>query len=129
MIGQLISAGLSIIDKVIPDPVAKAEAQRKLIELQQSGELKQLEAQMSVVTAEAKSEHWLTSTWRPITMLTFVAIIANNYIIYPYLSLFWSAAPVLEVPDQLWSLLNIGIGGYILSRGGEKMIAKYKEKA
>lgn len=90
MISQLISAGVSIIDKVIPDPVAKAEAQRKLIELQQTGELKQLEAQMQIVTAEASSDHWLTSAWRPITMLTFVAIVANNYILYPYLSLFWA---------------------------------------
>lgn len=128
MIASLITAGLSIIDKVVPDPTAKAEAQRKLIELQQSGELKQLEAQMSVVTAEASSEHWLTSTWRPITMLTFVAIIANNYIIYPYLSLFWSAAPVLEVPEQLWSLLTIGLGGYVAGRSLEKVTQAYRSK-
>ena len=37
---QVVSAGLKIIDKVIPDPAAKAEAQQKLLELQQNGELK-----------------------------------------------------------------------------------------
>lgn len=127
MIGQFISAGLSIIDKVIPDPAAKAEAQRKLIELQQTGELKQLEAQMQIITAEAKSEHWLTSAWRPITMLTFVAIVANNYILYPYLSLFWLEAPLLDTPDQLWNLLQIGIGGYVVGRSAEKIVDKYKK--
>jgi hypothetical protein len=40
---HLIDAGLKIIDKVIPDPKAKAEAKQKLIEMQQSGELKELE--------------------------------------------------------------------------------------
>ncbi len=128
MIGQLISAGLSIIDKVIPDPVAKAEAQRKLIEMQQTGELKELESKMEIVKAEAESTHWLTAAWRPITMLTFVAIIANNYILYPYLSLFWSEAPMLEVPEQLWNLLQIGIGGYVVGRSVEKSVAAYKGK-
>lgn len=128
MIGQLISAGLSIIDKVIPDPVAKAEAQRRLIEMQQTGELKELESKMEIVKAEAESTHWLTAAWRPITMLTFVAIIANNYILYPYLSLFWVDAPMLEVPEQLWNLLQIGIGGYVVGRSVEKSVAAYKGK-
>lgn len=39
-IDDIINAGLKIIDKVIPDPTAKAEAQQKLLELQQNGELK-----------------------------------------------------------------------------------------
>ncbi len=39
-IDDIISAGLKIIDKVIPDPIAKAEAQQKLLELQQNGEIK-----------------------------------------------------------------------------------------
>ena len=39
-IDDIVSAGLRIIDKVIPDPAAKAEAQQKLLELQQNGELK-----------------------------------------------------------------------------------------
>jgi len=74
MIGAVITAGMKILDKVIPDPVAKAEAQRRLIELEQAGELKELDAAMQVVVAEAKSEHALTAQWRPITMLTFVVL-------------------------------------------------------
>lgn len=117
----IIPAVTSIIDKIIPDPKQKAEAQLKLIELSQHGQLKELEAAMNVVVAEAKSEHKITSTWRPITMLTFVAIIANNFILYPYLSLFWVDAPVLEIPDQMWNLLSIGLGGYVVGRTGEKI--------
>ncbi len=40
---DLVNTGLKIIDKVIPDPAAKEEAKRKLLELQQNGELKQEE--------------------------------------------------------------------------------------
>jgi len=128
MIGSVVTAGLGIIDKLIPDPEEKAKAKAKLLELQQAGELKELEASMSVITAEAKSEHWLTSAWRPITMLTFVAIVANNFILYPYLSLFWESAPVLDTPDQLWNLLQIGIGGYVVGRSGEKIAKEFNKK-
>ena len=72
----LIEAGLRIIDKIIPDPAAKAEAKLRLLEVQQTGDLAEVEAAMNVVVAEAKSEHALTSQWRPITMLVFTAIVA-----------------------------------------------------
>lgn len=39
-IDDIITTGMKLIDKVIPDPVAKAEAQAKLQELKQNGELK-----------------------------------------------------------------------------------------
>jgi hypothetical protein len=124
----IIEAGLKILDKVIPDPSARAEAQRKLIETQQAGHFKELEASMQVVVTEAQSEHWLTANWRPITMLSFVAIICNNYIIYPYLSLFWSQAPVLQIPPDMWELLKIGLGGYVVGRTVEKTMETYAGK-
>ncbi len=79
------------------------------------------ELQASVVIAEMKSGAWLAQNWRPITMLTFVAIIANNYILYPYLALFWNDAPVLEIPPDMWGLLKIGLGGYVVGRSVEKV--------
>tara|TARA_B100000949_G_C14146695_1_gene392969 strand:- start:252 stop:635 length:384 start_codon:yes stop_codon:yes gene_type:complete len=122
----LIEAGLKIIDKIIPDPAAKAEAKRKLLEVQQSGELAEVEAAMQVVVAEAKSEHALTSQWRPITMLVFTAIVANNYIVAPYLQAMFDWSVTLEMPDQLWNLLSIGIGGYVIGRSSEKAIKNWK---
>ena len=123
---SLIEAGLRIIDKIIPDPEAKAEATRKLLEIQQAGELAEVEAAMNVVVAEAKSEHALTSQWRPITMLVFTAIVANNYILAPYLQAMFSWNVMLEMPEQLWNLLSIGIGGYIVGRSSEKAIKNWK---
>ena len=122
----LIEAGLRIIDKIIPDPEAKAEATRKLLEIQQAGELAEVEAAMNGVVAEAKSEHALTSQWRPITMLVFTAIVANNYIIAPYLAAIFGWSVTLEMPDQLWNLLSIGIGGYVVGRSSEKAIKNWK---
>lgn len=124
----LIAAGMTLLDKVIPDPVKKAEAQARLLELQQKGELQEITASMNVIVAEAKSEHWIVAAWRPITMLTFTAIVANNYILYPYLSLFWENAPILTLPKDLWDLLKIGLGGYIVGRSVEKTATNWKGK-
>ena len=126
MFSSLIPPILGIVEKLIPDKEAQAKAKIELLSLAQSGELKELEAAMSVITAEAKSEHWIVAAWRPITMLTFVAIIANNYLLYPYLSLFWVDAPLLELPESLWGLLKIGLGGYVVGRSVEKATAAYR---
>ena len=84
------------------------------------------EYQTSIIVAEAEGGG-LKSMWRPITMLTFVAIIANNYIIYPYLGLFWSAAPELQIPADMWSLLKIGLGGYVVGRSTENIVQTLKK--
>jgi uncharacterized membrane protein len=126
MLSALLGIVPSIIDKIIPDPQAAMEAKLKLVELTQAGELKSLEGQIAIITAEASSQHWLTANWRPITMLVFVFIIANNYILYPYLSLFWNAAPALEIPPDMWGLLKIGLGGYVLGRSAEKAVTAWK---
>jgi hypothetical protein len=128
MINLLIPALSGIINKLIPDKEAAAQAQIQLLTIAQAGELKELETAMSIITAEAKSDHWIVAAWRPITMLTFVAIVANNYIVYPYLSLFWHEAPVLQLPPDLWDLLKIGLGGYVVGRSVEKTAKHLKGK-
>lgn len=86
-----------------------------------------LETQGKIIVAEAESEHPLTSQWRPITMLVFVFIIANNYIIAPYMSALFSVeVPTLELTKDMWELIKIGLGGYVLSRGVEKSVKSWK---
>ncbi|HLC18820.1 MAG TPA: hypothetical protein VJM57_07400 [Thermodesulfobacteriota bacterium] len=46
---------------------------------------------------------------------------ANNYILYPYLSIFTDKVRVLDLPDRLWQLMEIGVGVYILGRTAEKV--------
>ena len=45
-LAAILSIGEKVLDKVLPDPGAKAEAQAKLMEIAQQGELAQLEAQV-----------------------------------------------------------------------------------
>ena len=117
----VLGAVTPLLNKLIPDPAQRAEAEANLLRLHQAGELKELESATAVIVAEANSSHWIVAAWRPITMLTFTFIIANNYILYPYLSLFWQEAPVLILPPDLWALMKIGLGGYVTGRSAEKV--------
>jgi len=119
--------GSNLLDKFFPDKDEAAKAKIKLIELQQNGELVKLQTQAGIITAESKSEHFIVSAWRPMTMLVFVFIIANNYILAPYAGLLFSVDISLEIPDDMWDLLKLGIGGYVGSRGVEKSIKEWKK--
>lgn len=111
MIQALIPLLGGILDKVIPDPAAAADAKLKMLELAQKGELMGAE----IVKAEAQSEHWLAASWRPITMLTFVALIVARW--------FGWAAPDLSEAEylKLWSIVEFGLGGYVVGRSVEKI--------
>ena len=69
-----------------------------------------LDGQQKVIAAEASSGSWLTSSWRPITMLTFLALVVCD-------SFGWLHSPL---SSQAWSLLQIGLGGYTIGRSVEK---------
>ena len=117
-----------VLDKIIPDTNKRDEAKQQLAMLAASQEAKEIEGRFGVLVAEAKSEHWIVASWRPLTMLTFTAIVANNYILAPYIELFFSTDVVLELPPNLWDLLKIGLGGYVVGRSAEKCVKAYKEK-
>ena len=108
---------------------ARALIDCKLVELDAT--LAQLkvktdELRHNIIIAETKSQSWLARNWRPILMLTIVAIIANNYVLFPYLSLFTEKVTMLTLPDHLWSLLKIGVGGYIVGRSAEQVAKTIK---
>ena len=73
-IAALIGIGSQLIEKLIPDPQQKAEATQRLVELQQAGQMKELDAQLSVLVAEL-SGNFLQRSWRPITMLSFLVLV------------------------------------------------------
>ncbi len=82
--------------------------------------------QSKIIIAEVKSQSWLTKNWRPAIMAIFGIIIFNNYVLAPYLSAMFGVQLVLEIPEPMWELLKIGIGGYIVGRTAEKSVDKWK---
>lgn len=126
LLGPIADLLGKVIDRAIPDK-AKAEEIKlqALQEIMTTGSA-ELEAQMKVVLAEAQGESWLQRNWRPVLMLTIVAIVANNYLVAPYLALMGLVSIQLELPERLWDLMTLGVGGYIVGRSGEKMMRAWK---
>lgn len=90
-IDDILSVGMKLLDKVIPDPAAKAEAQAKLLELQQQGRLAELQAdsvEAQELTkrqqADMASDSWLSKNIRPMTLIAILA----GYFIFAMMSAF-----------------------------------------
>jgi hypothetical protein len=116
MIGDIISLGTTIIDKLFPDKTKADEAKLRLLELQQTGQLKELEARSQIVNTEAASTHWLAANWRPLTMITFVGLIVARWF-------GWSAPELSEAEYlKLWDIVELGLGGYVVGRSLEKLV-------
>lgn len=121
MLLDILGIGAKLIDKIIPDKEAADKAKLELIRLEQEGKLTELKSQAQIINTEAASEHWLAANWRPLTMLVFVALIVARW--------FGWAAPNLAEEEyiKLWSIVELGLGGYVLGRSAEKLVPKVAE--
>ena len=88
-IAALLDVGIKVLDKVLPDPAAKAQAQLALMEASQKGELANLQADMAEqieltkrLEADMASDSWLSKNIRPMTLIA----ILSGYFIFAGLS-------------------------------------------
>jgi hypothetical protein len=72
-------------------------------------------AQSSIIVTEAQG-NFLQRSWRPISMLTFLVLIIFNQF----------GMLVVPLSSEIWGLFKIGLGGYIGSRGVEKIVKTLK---
>ena len=128
-IDDIIGVGMKILDKVIPDPQAKAEAQAKLLELQQQGRLAELQADSVEAqeltkrqVADMASDSWLSKNIRPMTLIAILA----GYFIFAMMSAFDmdTNSKYVELLGQ-WGMLIMSF--YFGGRTLEKII-DMKEK-
>ena len=75
-IPALLSVGAKLIDKFFPDAQAAEQAKLKLLEMQQNGELAQLNADVTEqhelterLKADMSSDSWLSKNIRPMTLV------------------------------------------------------------
>ena len=119
MIQMLIPALAPILGKVVgnlfPDPAEKAKAEQEVLTQLMQHQQQIENAAASIIQTEAASKHWLSANWRPITMLTFLALIVARW--------FGWAAPDLSETEyiKLWSIVEFGLGGYVVGRSVEKI--------
>lgn len=107
-----------VIEHVLPSGDAKLQLQGAVLQAQITAatqsmdyETRLLDAKSSIVKAEAQSSSWLASNWRPTTMLTFlVLVVCDAFGWLPF-----------RLAAECWSLLQLGLGGYVVGRSVEKV--------
>lgn len=127
---EIFNIGGKIIDKIWPDPAQADQAKLKLLELQQSGELAQIQADLAEKqeitkrwTADMASDSWLSKNIRPLTLL----LILGGYFTFAMLSAFDIETNKSYV-ELLGSWGMVVMTAYFGSRGIEK-VAEMKYSA
>jgi hypothetical protein len=124
----LLDIGGKLIDKLVPDPAAKAKAQLDLAALAQNGELaamanetKLFETDQNNITdrwkADMASDSWLSKNIRPLSLVA----IFFAYVVFALMSAFGLAVneDYVELLGQ-WGIIIFG--AYFTSRGAEKIM-------
>ena len=129
-IPALLSVGAKLIDKFFPDAQAAEQAKLKLLEMQQNGELAQLNADVSEqeeltkrLQADMSSESWLSKNIRPMTLV---------FILITYTAFGLMSAWDIEVNNNYVELLGqwgmLIMSFYFGGRTLEKIIGMKKGK-
>ena len=133
----VIPAITQVLDKIIPDPKAAAEAKLKALELAQKGDLAALDAelrlalgQIEVNKAEAATTDMFRGGWRPAVGWVCVVGLAYQFILQPVLpwavALFGAKVPPLPAIDN--EALMVLLTG-MLGLGGLRTFERVKGKA
>lgn len=129
-LGAVLDIGSKILDKVFPDPAAAEAAKLKLLEMQQNGELAQLNADVSEqheltdrLKADMSSDSWLSKNIRPMTLIA----ILTGYFIFAMMSAFDKDTNerYVELLGQ-WGMLIMSF--YFGGRTLEKILAMKEKK-
>jgi len=121
--GAINSVG-NAVDNLITSDEEKGKISLELLELKSKiittlvdAEQEIAEQRAKVIKSEAEGKSWLQRMWRPLTMVTFLGLIV--------LDMFGILTK--DLPEQAWTLLSIGMGGYIVGRSAEKVVPKVME--
>jgi hypothetical protein len=109
--GDLIKDVGGIVDNLTTTNAEKSKLKEELTNLV----LDKLNQAMAVQADVLKTElqgNWLQRSWRPLVMLTFTALIVVGA---------FKDIPYLESSSPYWSLLELGLGGYVIGRSVEKI--------
>jgi hypothetical protein len=128
MIGSILEAGIAILDKLIPDPIARQAAKVRLLELEQQGKLAALNAelqlaqgQLEVNKIEAASPDRFVSGWRPAVGWVCAGGFAYTVLLQPLLPWLFGGGPLPDIPTEVLMTLLLGMLGLGGLRTAEKI--------
>ena len=104
--------------EALRNELAKIEQAVTLKTIEYEGKL--LDIKSKIINAEVQSDSWLAKNWRPMTMLAFVGIVISYWFGYQPTNM------TPETIGDVFDLIKIGLGGYVVGRSVEKAVKIYK---
>jgi len=116
LVGPLFELGKTLIDRWMPDPQKKAEAEMELFKMAQAGDLQKVIGQLQVNMEEAKHRSMFVAGWRPFAGwvggvgLLYAAV--GHYVLTWLAAIYgWPAPPVVDTEILLYVLGGmLGLG-------------------
>ena len=119
-ITAILQLASTILDKILPDKAAAADAKLKLLDMQLSGDIQNAISQLQVNQAEAANKSVFVAGWRPFVGWACGAAFVYAFIIQPVIQTILVAAhsqfdpaklPVLNITEMLPVLFGmLGMG-------------------
>ena len=129
-LAAILDVGMRVLDKFVPDPQAKANAQMELLKMQQEGRLAELQADVKEqeeltkrLQADMASDSWLSKNIRPMALIAVFAA----YFLFAMMSAYGHNAneEYVTLLGQ-WGMLIFSF--YFGSRGAEKLAEIWSKK-
>ena len=108
------------VDKAVADKDLAAKLKADLQTQMMQSHTQELTAAAKIIEAEAKAG-WFASSWRPLLMYVLIFILIWNYVLGPVILFFFKASITIQLPGDVWTLLQIGLGGYVVGRSAESV--------
>ena len=118
-ITNIFKPATDLVDELVTSDEERLQLKTKLKEVENEFQTKVLEyesrlmeSQSAIIQAESTGKSWLQRNWRPITMITFlILVVCDSFGLLTF-----------RLADEAWTLLQIGLGGYVVGRSAEKII-------
>ena len=125
LLGPLFELGGKIIDRLMPDPAAKAAAELELLKLAQAGDLQTVLAQLEINAKEAAHPSVFVAGWRPFVgwccgLGLAYATIGHNVLGWIAVMKGWPAPPAVDSDVLIYTL------GGLLGIAGLRSVEKVK---
>lgn len=114
-IGDITGAVGNALDANLTNDEEKLAKKNELTEILTTKISEVISFQRDILVTELNG-NGLQRNWRPIVMLAFAFIVVYRYFIAPVFHL-----ELIDMPEKFWSLLELGMGGYVIGRSVEKV--------
>lgn len=111
-ITSVADAVSGLVERLTLPAREKKQLEADVLRLLLEREKEVLRVRAALLQEEGKG-NWLQRSWRSLVMLTFAAVILIGT---------FTNISILSDTSRFWDLLEIGLGGYVVGRSGEKIL-------